>query len=42
MSKIKEARQAIERLNKRGYIVANVKSAQIKNCGVREIARAAI
>lgn len=42
IAKISAKRQAIERLNKRGYIVANVKSAQIKNCGVREIARAAI
>lgn len=42
IARISAKRQAIERLNKRGYIVANVKSAQIKNCGVREIARAAI
>lgn len=42
IARISAKRSAIERLNKRGYIVANVKSAQIKNCGVREIARAAI
>lgn len=42
IAKISAKKQAIERLNKRGYIVANVRSAQIKNCGVREIARTAI
>ena len=42
IARISAKRQAIERLNKRGYIIAFVKSVQVKNCGVREITRAAI
>ena len=42
IAKISAKKQAIERLTKRGYIIAFVKSVQIKNCGVREIVRAAI
>lgn len=42
IARISAKKQAIERLTKRGYIIAFVKSAQIKNCGVRETTRAAI
>ena len=38
-AKISAKKQAVQRLKEKGYIMAHVKSVQIKNCGVNEYVR---
>lgn len=42
IARVSAKRQASERLNKQGYVVARIKTAQIKNCGVKEVERVTI